>query len=177
MAEQGDGWPHHPPLSPPCLTALPGMSKTPPPPAEPTIFRARMNCDNAPTAPVSVCAIRGKAAFDSLIKTGARPPEPRPPRRSGPRECPPCPCPGPARKAVSRKAEEGRCFATPPLPATPDCTTTGLFHTGNATADRPRTRANAPGMETRRAETAKRVRFMTARRAGLVPARAPYYWT
>lgn len=48
----------------------------------------------------------------------------------------------------------------------------GLFMV-DVTATRPAQRAEAPGMETRRAETAKRVRFMTARRAGPVPARVP----
>lgn len=60
-----------------------------PPPAGSAIFRAKMFSENAPTAPVSVCAIRGKAAFDSLAKTGARPPKHHPSHRSGPRARPP----------------------------------------------------------------------------------------
>jgi len=63
-----------------------------------------------------------------------------------------------------------------PLLATPNCSKRGAFHGCNSEPPTAREcRQKRHGMEARRAETAKRVRFTTARRAGLVPARAPSY--
>lgn len=50
---------------------------------------------------------------------------------------------------------------------------TGLFREEAATRRPPANAGEAPGMEARRAETAQRVRFTTARRAGHLPARVP----
>lgn len=90
------------------------------------------------------------------------------------------PSPSWARPQGDRHAANGTHRTAIPFPllAMPNCSKCGAFHGCNSEPPAARECGQKRhGMEARRAETAKRVRFTTARRAGLVPARAPHFRT